>query len=46
MLDAYRTAAAEREAKGIPPLPLTAQQTEELVELLQHPPAGEEEFLV
>lgn len=46
MLDAYRTAAAEREAKGIPPLPLTAQQTEELVELLKHPPTGEEEFLI
>ena len=46
MLDAYRAAATEREAKGIPPLPLTAKQTEELVELLQHPPVGEEEFLV
>jgi aconitate hydratase 2 / 2-methylisocitrate dehydratase len=46
MLEAYRAAAAEREAKGIPPLPLTAQQTEELVELLKDPPAGEEKFLV
>ena len=46
MLQAYRSAAAEREAMGIPALPLTAQQTEELVELLKNPPAGEGEFLV
>ena len=46
MLDAYRQAAAEREALGIPPLPLTAQQTAELIELLKNPPAGEGEFLL
>ncbi|MDF7676524.1 bifunctional aconitate hydratase 2/2-methylisocitrate dehydratase [Neisseriaceae bacterium ESL0693] len=46
MLEAYRTAAAEREALGIPPLPLTAKQTEELVELLKNPPAGEDKFLI
>ena len=46
MLEAYRAAAAEREALGIPPLPLTAKQTEELVELLKNPPKGEEKFLV
>ena len=46
MLEAYRKAAAEREALGIPALPLTAQQTSELVELLKNPPAGEGEFLV
>ncbi|PIT47635.1 bifunctional aconitate hydratase 2/2-methylisocitrate dehydratase [Snodgrassella alvi] len=46
MLEAYRTAAIEREALGIPPLPLTAKQTEELVELLKNPPEGEETFLV
>ena len=46
MLQAYRSAAAEREAMGIPALPLTAKQTEELVELLKSPPAGEGEFLV
>lgn len=46
MLEAYRKAAAEREALGIPALPLTAQQTAELVELLKNPPAGEGEFLV
>ncbi|PIT21157.1 bifunctional aconitate hydratase 2/2-methylisocitrate dehydratase [Snodgrassella communis] len=46
MLEAYRTATIEREALGIPPLPLTAKQTEELVELLKNPPEGEETFLV
>ncbi len=46
MLEAYRKAAAEREALGIPALPLTAQQTADLVELLKNPPAGEGEFLV
>ncbi|MCS4532849.1 bifunctional aconitate hydratase 2/2-methylisocitrate dehydratase [Neisseria montereyensis] len=46
MLEAYRKAAAEREALGIPALPLTAQQTAELVELLKNPPEGEGEFLV
>lgn len=46
MLEAYRTAAIEREVLGIPPLPLTAKQTEELVELLKNPPQGEETFLV
>ena len=46
MLEAYRKAAAERAALGIPPLPLSAQQTADLVELLKNPPAGEGEFLV
>ena len=46
MLEAYRQHAAERAALGIPPLPLSAQQTEELVALLQTPPAGEESFLL
>ncbi len=46
MLEAYRQHVAERAALGIPPLPLTAQQTSALVELLQNPPAGEENFLV
>ncbi len=35
MLQAYRTHAAERAALGIPPLPLSAQQTAELIELLK-----------
>ena len=46
MLAAYRQHAAERAALGIPPLPLTAQQTAEVIELLKAPPAGEEAFLV
>ncbi len=46
MLESYRAHVAERAALGIPPLPLTAQQTEELVALLKNPPQGEEEALV
>jgi len=46
MLEAYRHHADERAALGIPPLPLSAQQTAELIELIKHPPAGEEAFLV
>ena len=50
MLEAYRAHAAERAALGIPPLPLTAKQTGELVALLKNPQqlakAGEEAFLV
>ena len=46
MLVAYRAHVAERAALGIPPLPLTKQQTAELVELLKSPPKGEEQFLV
>ncbi|SDQ30639.1 bifunctional aconitate hydratase 2/2-methylisocitrate dehydratase [Pseudoxanthomonas sp. CF125] len=46
MLQAYRQHVAERAALGIPPLPLSAQQTAEVIELLKTPPAGEEAFLV
>ncbi|HJV85260.1 MAG TPA: bifunctional aconitate hydratase 2/2-methylisocitrate dehydratase [Noviherbaspirillum sp.] len=46
MLEAYRQHVAERAALGIPPLALSAKQTEELVALLKNPPAGEEKFLV
>ena len=46
MLEAYRQHAAERAALGIPPLPLSAQQTTDLVALLKSPPKGEEEVLV
>src|SRR5579859_3042717 len=46
MLNAYRQHVAERAALGIPPLPLSAQQTADLIELLKNPPAGEEAFLV
>ena len=46
MLKAYREHVAERASLGIPPLPLSAQQTAELIELLKSPPAGEADFLV
>ena len=46
MLSSYRQHVAERAALGIPPLPLTAQQTAEVIELLKQPPAGEEGFLL
>lgn len=46
MLKSYREHVAERGAQGIPPLPLTAEQTSQLCELLQNPPAGEEEALM
>ena len=46
MLESYRAHVAERAALGIPPLPLTAKQTEELIELLKNPPPGEAQALV
>jgi aconitate hydratase 2/2-methylisocitrate dehydratase len=46
MLEAYPQHVAERAKLGIPPLPLDAQQTSELCELLKNPPAGEEETLL
>ena len=46
MLEAYRQHVAERAALGIPPLPLTAKQTADLIELLKSPPAGEGPALV
>jgi aconitate hydratase 2 / 2-methylisocitrate dehydratase len=46
MLESYRQQVAERAALGIPPLPLDAQQTSDLCELLKQPPAGEANFLL
>ncbi|MBD2740064.1 bifunctional aconitate hydratase 2/2-methylisocitrate dehydratase [Coleofasciculus sp. FACHB-1120] len=46
MLESYRQHVAERAALGIPPLPLDAQQTSQLCELLKNPPTGEEETLL
>ncbi|MEF3193164.1 MAG: bifunctional aconitate hydratase 2/2-methylisocitrate dehydratase [Halothiobacillaceae bacterium] len=46
MLESYRLHVAERAAQGLPPLPLTAEQTASLVELLNDPPAGEEQTLL
>jgi aconitate hydratase 2 / 2-methylisocitrate dehydratase len=45
-LPTYRNHTAERAALGIPPLPLSAKQTGELIELLKSPPQGEESFLL
>ena len=42
MLKAYREHVAERAALGIPPLPLDAKQTAELIELIKSPPQGED----
>jgi aconitate hydratase 2/2-methylisocitrate dehydratase len=46
VLEAYRQHVAERSEMGIDPLPLSAAQVNELVELLKAPPAGEEEFIL
>ncbi|MFO1414209.1 MAG: bifunctional aconitate hydratase 2/2-methylisocitrate dehydratase [Burkholderiales bacterium] len=46
MLSEYRRHAAEREAMGIPPLPLDAGQVAALIDLIKAPPAGEEAFLL
>lgn len=46
MLKAYQDHVNERKALGIPPLPLSAQQTADLVELFKAPPKGEEALLV
>ena len=46
MLDSYRAHVAERAEQGIPPKPLDAAQTAELVKLLEAPPEGEGEFLL
>jgi aconitate hydratase 2 / 2-methylisocitrate dehydratase len=46
MLEGYRKHTEERAALGIPPLPLTAQQTSELCELLKNPTPEEEQELL
>ena len=46
MLEAYNAQVAERAALGIPALPLTKDQTAQLVELLKNPPKGKEAELV
>ena len=45
-LQTYRNHVAERSVLGIPPLPLSARQTAEVIELLKNPPKEEESFLV
>ena len=46
MNEQYRKHVAEREALGIPPLPLSAEQVEELTKLLVNPPQGMEKELL
>jgi len=46
VLEAYRNHVAERAAEGVPPKPLTAEWTADLVGLLKNPPPGEEELLL
>ncbi len=45
-LQTYRNHVAERAVSGIPPLPLSATQTADVIELLKAAPKGEEAFLV
>ncbi len=40
MLDAYFKHAGERKALGIPPLPLSPEETAEVCRILENPPAG------
>src|SRR6478609_5795016 len=46
MLQAYVDHVAERAALGIPPLPLSAKQTGELIELLKNVSTAEADFLL
>ena len=46
MIEAYLKHEEERNAQGIPALPLTPEQTADVCKLLETPPAGKEEFLV
>ena len=46
MIEAYLRHEEERNAQGIPALPLNPEQTTALCELLQNPPAGKEDFLM
>lgn len=46
MLTEYRQHVEERAEQALPPLPLTAAQTAQLLELILQPPSGEEDFLL
>ena len=46
MLKDYKAHVEERAEKGIPPLPLNAEQVASLVELIKEPPSGEEDFIL
>ncbi|MEL6470229.1 MAG: bifunctional aconitate hydratase 2/2-methylisocitrate dehydratase [Cyanobacteria bacterium J06623_4] len=46
MLESYRQHVEDRAAQNVPPLPLNAEQTAALCDLLKSPPAGEEDNLM
>ncbi len=46
MLVEYRQHVNKRKSQNIPPKPLNADQTSDLVKLLKNPPKGEENFLL
>ena len=46
LIEEYKAHTAERAELGVPPLPLTAEQTAELVELLKADPITEEAYLL
>src|SRR4030042_7171662 len=46
MLDSYLQNEAERQELGIPPLPLSPEQTVEVCQLLEKQPAGKGELLL
>ncbi|MCD6654422.1 MAG: bifunctional aconitate hydratase 2/2-methylisocitrate dehydratase [Sulfurovum sp.] len=46
LIEEYKAHTAEREKLGVPPLPLTAEQTAELVELLKADKLEEEAYLL
>ena len=46
MLDSYFRQEAERQKQGIPPLPLSPDETAEVCRLLESPPAGKEDLLL
>ncbi|RIZ68508.1 MAG: bifunctional aconitate hydratase 2/2-methylisocitrate dehydratase [Methylococcales bacterium] len=46
MLEQYRKHIEERATEGVVPKPISAEQMAALVELIKHPPAGEEEFVL
>ncbi|MDG2989702.1 bifunctional aconitate hydratase 2/2-methylisocitrate dehydratase [Candidatus Synechococcus calcipolaris G9] len=46
VLTRYRQQTQERGQLGIPPLPLTPEEVSQVCDLLQHPPTGEEDYLI
>ncbi len=46
MLEAYHSHVLERAQEGLPPLPLSAEQTADLIEHLKNPPQGKSEEIL